>query len=45
VTQSVPGTTRNTRQRAEEQAAAHGFTNVDHTFEIFGTCAACATPR
>jgi Fur family transcriptional regulator, ferric uptake regulator len=30
---------------AEQQAAAHGFTNVDHTFEIFGTCAACATPR
>jgi Fur family ferric uptake transcriptional regulator len=27
---------------AERQAAEHGFTDVAHTLEIFGTCAACA---
>ncbi len=26
---------------AAEIAAAHGFSNVDHTIELFGTCAAC----
>lgn len=25
-----------------ELAATHGFTDVDHTLEIFGTCADCA---
>ncbi len=25
-------------------AAEHGFTDVTHTLEIFGTCADCATP-
>jgi Fur family transcriptional regulator, ferric uptake regulator len=28
---------------AERQAAEHGFTDVAHTLEIFGTCAACGT--
>lgn len=27
---------------AERVSAAHGFTEVRHTLEIFGTCAACA---
>ncbi len=27
---------------ADEMAARHGFTDVQHTLEIFGTCAACA---
>ncbi|MEU7615171.1 transcriptional repressor [Micromonospora rifamycinica] len=27
---------------ADQVAAEHGFTEVGHTFEIFGTCAACA---
>lgn len=27
--------------RAEQAAAQHGFTDVAHTIEIFGTCAAC----
>jgi Fur family ferric uptake transcriptional regulator len=26
---------------AERQAAEHGFTDVQHTLEIFGRCAAC----
>jgi Fur family ferric uptake transcriptional regulator len=26
---------------AAEVAVAHGFSNVDHTIELFGTCAAC----
>ncbi|MER6910955.1 Fur family transcriptional regulator [Streptomyces sp. NPDC000594] len=29
-------------QWAETIAAAHGFVNVAHTVEIFGTCAECA---
>ena len=29
---------------ADQVAAEHGFTEVSHTLEIFGTCAAC-TPR
>lgn len=28
---------------ADKTAAAHGFNDVSHTLEIFGTCAACAT--
>ncbi len=28
---------------AEKQAAEHGFTDVDHTLEIFGQCAGCRT--
>ena len=27
---------------ADKVAADHGFTQVEHTLEIFGTCAACA---
>ena len=27
---------------ATSTAAAHGFTDVTHTLEVFGTCAACA---
>jgi Fur family transcriptional regulator, ferric uptake regulator len=27
---------------ADQQATEHGFTDVNHTFEIFGTCANCA---
>lgn len=27
---------------ASETAAAHGFSDVSHTIEIFGVCAACA---
>lgn len=27
---------------ADQVAAQHGFTEVGHTFEIFGTCAQCA---
>jgi Fur family ferric uptake transcriptional regulator len=27
---------------ADQQAATHGFTDVDHTLEIFGTCGGCA---
>ena len=30
---------------AEKQAAEHGFTEVGHTLEIFGRCAACPAPR
>ncbi|MEU3604798.1 transcriptional repressor [Streptomyces sp. NPDC035033] len=30
-------------QWAEAVAAEHGFVNVAHTVEIFGTCAECAT--
>ena len=26
---------------AAEVAAAHGFSDVDHTIELFGTCADC----
>ncbi len=29
---------------AEELAAEHGFTDVSHTVEIFGTCATCGHP-
>ncbi|GMA40064.1 Fur family transcriptional regulator [Mobilicoccus caccae] len=29
-------------QWAAEMARSHGFTNVSHTLEIFGTCDACA---
>ena len=29
---------------AEAIATDHGFVNVAHTVEIFGTCADCATP-
>jgi Fur family ferric uptake transcriptional regulator len=28
---------------AEKLAAEHGFTNVDHTVEIVGTCVSCGT--
>ena len=28
---------------ADTTAAAHGFTDVSHTLEIFGTCAHCAS--
>ncbi len=28
---------------ADRTAAAHGFRDISHTLEIFGTCAACAT--
>ena len=28
---------------AEKVAAEHGFAEVSHTLEVFGTCAACAT--
>jgi len=27
---------------AQDMAAAHGFSNINHTVEIFGTCATCA---
>lgn len=27
---------------ADEVAAAHGFRDVSHTLEVFGTCAGCA---
>ncbi|MBO0868194.1 MAG: transcriptional repressor, partial [Micromonosporaceae bacterium] len=27
---------------ARQQAEQHGFTEVDHTVEILGTCASCA---
>jgi Fur family transcriptional regulator, ferric uptake regulator len=30
---------------AELQAAEHGFTDVAHTLEIFGTCAGCGPAR
>ena len=30
---------------AQKTAAAHGFTDVDHVVEIFGTCADCAATR
>ena len=29
---------------AEKVAAEHGFAEVSHTLEVFGTCAACAQP-
>ena len=29
---------------AEKVAAEHGFAEVSHTLEVFGTCAACAEP-
>jgi len=29
---------------ADKLAADHGFTEVSHTLEIFGTCARCAAP-
>jgi len=28
---------------ADKLAAEHGFTDVSHTVEIFGTCPRCAT--
>jgi Fur family transcriptional regulator, ferric uptake regulator len=28
---------------ADRVGAEHGFTDVSHTLEVFGTCAACAT--
>ncbi|WP_040158682.1 Fur family transcriptional regulator [Mobilicoccus massiliensis] len=30
---------------ASDMAAAHGFTDVSHTLEIFGTCLTCAESR
>ncbi|MGH3795196.1 MAG: Fur family transcriptional regulator [Pseudonocardiaceae bacterium] len=30
---------------AEKVAAEHGFTEISHTVEIFGSCAGCATSR
>lgn len=27
---------------ADQVAAEHGFTDISHTLEVFGTCAACA---
>lgn len=30
---------------AEKVAAEHGFTDISHTVEIFGSCATCATSR
>jgi Fur family transcriptional regulator, ferric uptake regulator len=27
---------------ADQTAAAHGFTDISHTLEIFGTCATCS---
>ncbi|MCA1671708.1 MAG: transcriptional repressor [Actinobacteria bacterium] len=30
---------------AEKVAAEHGFTDISHTVEIFGTCAPCADPH
>ena len=30
---------------AQKTAAAHGFTDVDHVVEIFGTCADCTAAR
>ncbi|MEV6164022.1 transcriptional repressor [Streptomyces sp. NPDC052052] len=32
-------------QWAEAIAAQHGYVNVAHTVEIFGTCAGCAHPQ
>ncbi|MFY9489351.1 MAG: transcriptional repressor, partial [Mycobacterium sp.] len=29
---------------AAEVAAAHGFTDVTHTIELFGTCSDCRRP-
>ena len=29
---------------ADQVSAEHGFTDVEHTLEIFGRCARCATP-
>ncbi|PRY00502.1 Fur family transcriptional regulator [Allonocardiopsis opalescens] len=30
---------------ADEVAAAHGFVDVEHTVEVFGTCPACAAAK
>ncbi|SDS40198.1 Fur family transcriptional regulator [Paraoerskovia marina] len=30
---------------AESIGAAHGFVDIEHTIEIFGTCESCATTR
>ncbi len=30
---------------ADRVAGEHGFTDVSHTLEIFGTCALCAQAR
>lgn len=30
---------------AERTASAHGFSEVSHTVEVFGVCAACGAPR
>ncbi|HLT85714.1 MAG TPA: hypothetical protein VKZ83_15885 [Phototrophicaceae bacterium] len=27
---------------AEEMATRHGFTELEHTFDLFGLCAACS---
>lgn len=32
-------------QWAETIAAQHGYVNVAHTVEIFGTCADCASAK
>lgn len=32
-------------QWADRTAAEHGFTDVSHTLEVFGTCAECAAAR
>ena len=29
---------------ADRVAEEHGFTDVSHTLEVFGTCASCSTP-
>ena len=34
---------RDVESWAAEVAAAHGFSDVNHTIELFGTCGACAT--
>ncbi len=30
---------------ASRTAQSHGFAEIEHTLEIFGTCATCANPR
>jgi len=32
-------------ERAEEMAAAHGFTSLEHTLDLFGLCAECSAGR
>jgi len=36
---------RNVEAWASDIANRHGFTDVSHTIELFGTCADCARPR